>query len=140
MAPPAFEEPEEFQPTAAVGDYPSLRDLETSNLFSGVNHNFNIQRHLDARRLSYLEELRLKFNTMRKASGREDDVDFCLTFTQLVPGLSSVKKKESSKDQAVSVFMDLLVFSQAGFCELKQNKLKDMKAPKFEVLRIYKMT
>ena len=25
-----------------VSDYPSLRDLETSNVFSGVNHNFNI--------------------------------------------------------------------------------------------------
>ena len=23
-------------------DFPSLRDLETSNVFSGVNHNFNI--------------------------------------------------------------------------------------------------
>ena len=25
-----------------VADYPSLRDLETSNVFSGVNHHFNI--------------------------------------------------------------------------------------------------
>jgi hypothetical protein len=29
-------------PNNNISDYPSLRDLETSNVFSGVNHNFNI--------------------------------------------------------------------------------------------------
>ena len=47
-------------------DYPSLRDLETSNLFSGVNHNFNIQRHLDQRRLQKLEDLKKVFEANKK--------------------------------------------------------------------------
>ena len=44
-----------------VSDYPSLRDLETSNAFSGVNHHFNIQRHLDQSRLERLEVIGRKF-------------------------------------------------------------------------------
>ena len=111
-----------------LAEYPSLRDLETSNAFSRVNHNFNIQRHLDARRMASLEELRSQFVQMRRKAGREEDADYCITYTQLAP---------RTKERAVTVFMDLLVFSQAGFCELKQTKLRE--AAKFEPLRIYKM-
>lgn len=42
-------------------DYPSLRDLETSNMFSRINHNFNIQRHLDEKRIKKLDDLKGKF-------------------------------------------------------------------------------
>ncbi len=67
-----------------LSDFPSLRDLETSNLFSGVNHNFNIQRHLDQKRLAYLEELRLKFEKNKKSS---QDPDPFLTFDEILPPL-----------------------------------------------------
>ena len=42
--PEYIEPPDEAPTTAAPGlaEYPSLRDLETSNALSRVNHNFNI--------------------------------------------------------------------------------------------------
>ena len=41
-----------------LADYPSLRDLETSNAFSGINHNFNVSRLMDQKRLKQLDDLK----------------------------------------------------------------------------------
>jgi hypothetical protein len=34
-------------------------------------------------------------------------------------------KKIIAKSEAVECFMDLLVFTQAGFCEMKQSQLRE---------------
>ena len=49
---------------------------------------------------------------------------------------SDVIKK--SKADAVEAFMDLLVFGQAGFIELRQSKIKDRFQPKFSSLQVFK--
>lgn len=49
---------------AMIAEGHVLKDFETSNVFSGVNHNFSIQRHLNPKRLAALEDLRKKAESL----------------------------------------------------------------------------
>ena len=130
---------------APTHDYPSLRDLETSNLFSGVNHNFNIQRHLDEHRLAKLEALSKKFELLTSAEKGLDYVTFEEIIKTVQPKLKnsqrSAKEVPITKASAVESFMDMLVFTQAGYCKMKQSHLRDrFSSSKFSSIQIYKVS
>eukprot|EP00347_Sterkiella_histriomuscorum_P006967 403350758 len=104
-------------------DFPSLRDLETSNMFSRVHHNYNIQKHMTQKRLQFLD----KINSDLEKSSQE----FLL--------FEEIALKKSTKSQAVEAFMSLLVFQQAGFCELRQSRMRDsFSISTFAAIKVYK--
>lgn len=74
--------------------HPLLKDLETSNLLSGVRTNHNIQKHLNPLRLKFLESLESKFE--HSETGK------------LV--ISDIIKRSTKRDKACEIFMSLLVF------------------------------
>ena len=96
-------------------DYPSLRDLETSNMFSRINHNFNIQRHLDEKRIKKLDDLKGKFAASKSGDSISfDDIlnpPLYQSQKQKNSQKSVVPVKKISKAEAVELFMDLLVFT-----------------------------
>lgn len=56
---PIVEDPFENDLTVNGGsnrlEFPSLKDFETSNMYSGLNHNHSMQKHLDAKKLKLLD-------------------------------------------------------------------------------------
>lgn len=79
---------------ASLLDFPSLRDLETSNLFSAINHNMSIKRYMDQRRKETLDQINQLIDNSKKGS---------LTFRQATRGVSKL--------EAADMFMSLMIFS-----------------------------
>ena len=78
----------------SLGDFPSLRDLETSNMFSAINHNMGIKRYMDPRRKEILENMNQQL---------EDSGKGCLTFKEISRG--------DSKMEVAEKFMSLMIFA-----------------------------
>ncbi|CDW74157.1 UNKNOWN [Stylonychia lemnae] len=105
-------------------DFQHLKELETSNMFSRVHHNYNIQKHMTEKRLAILEQINKKLQ-----KSRADHI----TFDEIVC-------KKTTKHEACEYFLSLLIFQQAGVCEIKQNKLRDQfSIESFHPIKIYKM-
>ncbi len=79
---------------ASLLDFPSLRDLETSNLFSAINHNMSIKRYMDQNRKEILERINQRIDNAEKG---------WLTFRDVTRG--------ASKGEATEMFMSLMIFS-----------------------------
>ena len=75
-------------------DFPSLRDLETYNFLSALNHNFNIKRYMDSRRLEILEKMN---------GAMERGQDKGMRFSDMT--------KELSRGEAAEHFMGLMIFA-----------------------------
>lgn len=83
-----------------------------------------------------LESLRAKFE---KKALLVKSQDMYLTFDE-VAKQDEPKKEAITRAQATDAFLDLLVFAQANFCDIKQSKMREPFSTKFSSLQIYKTT
>ena len=91
---------------SSLTDYPSLRDLETSNMLSSITHNFNMKKYLDQKRMQTFEYLKNEFMRARTEQ---------ITFAEVTQGYN--------RKQATEMFISLQVFASAGLCEIRQEKM-----------------